>query len=704
MRTTIRPVTGGSHPGRHRTGQGIGQRRRAWAVTLLGLLVGLGVLLGVGPAERSPATTDDLAAGYDSTRAEVLRERLPQDDDESPAVVLFTTDGSVRERLPQLEQLLGQLPEGQQLVTGEGPALTPAEDDTAATALVQVPTQTATEASAEVASLRQVLREGTPDGLTVQVTGPAAVEADLAAVFEGANTTLLAATATVVAVLLLVTYRSPVLWLLPLAVVALADRVAVVLATQVLALVGVPWDESTEGILSVLVFGAGTNYALLLVSRYRDELRLREDRHAAVRVARRRTAEAVLASAATVVIGVLVLLLSVFPATRGLGLACAVGVTVAAAAVLLVLPSVLVLPGRWVFWPRVPQVGQPVLSEGRSGWRRVGDLVAHRAPVMVAITVGLLLAAGAGSTQVRLGLSPGEQFLQEPEAITAGERLAQSFPAGLADPVLVVSDTEDRAVVTDLTERLGRVEGVVAVRPAAQGGGITELQLLHDEPVGTERAAELVARVRQELQVAVGGAATAVHVTGTSAQALDAQEGAERDRWLLMPTILVLVLLALAGILRSVLAPVLLLASVVLSYTAALGLSWWLFTGPLGFSALDEAVPLLSFLFLVALGVDYNIFLITRTLEEAPASGTREGVLRALAATGGVITSAGVLLAAVFAVLGVLPLVVLAQIGTVICLGVLLDTLVVRTVLVPAVVHSLGEPFWWPRRVARPAG
>ncbi|WP_153395233.1 MMPL family transporter [Ornithinicoccus halotolerans] len=697
-------VAGPPQPGRHRTGHGTGRRRRAWAVTLLGLLVGLGVLLGVGPAERSPATTDDLAAGYDSTRAEVLRERLPQDDDEAPAVVLFTADGDIPEQLPQLEQLLGQLPAGQQLVTGAGPALTPAEDGTAATAVVQVPTETATQAQAEVAGLRQVLREGAPDGVTAQVTGPAAIEADLAAVFEGANTTLLAVTAAVVAVLLLVTYRSPVLWLLPLAVVALADRVAVVLATQVLALAGVPWDESTEGILSVLVFGAGTNYALLLVSRYRDELRLRDDRHAAVAVARRRTAEAVLASAATVVIGVLVLLFSVFPTTRGLGLACAVGVTVAAAAVLLVLPSVLVLPGRWVFWPRVPRVGQQVLSEGRTGWRRVGDLVARRAPVMVAVTVAVLLAAGAGSTQVRLGLSPSEQFLQEPEAITAGQRLAQSFPAGLADPVVVVSETEDPTAVADLTERLGQVAGVVTVSPAGQGGGVTELRLLHDEPAGTEQAAQLVARVRQALQEAPDGERTAWHVTGTSAQALDSREGAERDRWLLVPAILVLVLLALAGILRSVLAPALLVASVVLSYTAALGVSWWLFTGPLGFSALDESVPLLSFLFLVALGVDYNIFLITRTLEEAPASGTREGVLRALAATGGVITSAGILLAAVFAVLGVLPLVVLAQIGTVICLGVLLDTLVVRTVLVPAVVHSLGEPFWWPRRVARSAG
>ncbi|WP_256838160.1 MMPL family transporter [Ornithinimicrobium faecis] len=664
-------------------------RRTAWIIALLGLLLGAGVIVGLGEADRAPHPTDTLPVGYESTRAVELQEQLPTEDT-ATAIIVFSAE-EVDGALEDLEQVVAALDTG---VEGPPAFVQPAEDGTAAISVVNVPAQTATEVADSVADLRTDLRESVPDGVEVQVTGPAAVRADLTEVFAGANTTLLAFTASVVAILLLITYRSPVLWLIPLTVVGLADRAAAILATQVLAGFGVPWDESTIGILSVLVFGAGTNYALLLISRYRDELRNHEDRHQAMAAALPRAAEAILASGATVVVGVLTLLLSVTPTTRGLGLASAVGIIVAAGFVLLMLPAALVLFGRWIFWPKVPHVGEEGQAGRRSAWRRVGDRVAARPLAFIGGTLTLLAAMAFGLTQLQLGLPASEQFTDQPEAIAGAERLAQSFPEGASDPTSVVTATEDEQTVEQLVADLETLDAVGSVSVGGQGDGVTQLSLVLTTGSEGDEARAALTDVR-----AVTGELPETYVGGTAAEAIDQLDSSARDRVVILPLILALVLLALAAILRSVLAPVILVASVIASFCAALGVSWWLFTAVLGFSGLDPIVPLYSFLFLVALGVDYNIFLITRTLEEARTVGTREGVLRALSATGGVITSAGILLAAVFAVLGVLPLVVLAQVGAVICIGVLLDTLLVRTVLVPAIVLTLGERFWWPRRV-----
>ncbi|GAA5160406.1 MMPL family transporter [Ornithinimicrobium tianjinense] len=665
--------------------------RRSWVLAVLGLLLG-GLLVGaVGQAERDPDPLATLPVGFESTEGQALLQELP-DEGSSAAIVLFTRDeGGIAQDLPRLGEVMAGVG------GAEGAPVVPSEDGTAALGVVTVDSASATVAAETVAQLRSDLDAAVPEGVTAQVTGPAAIQADLASVFDGADITLLAVTASVVAVLLILTYRSPVLWIVPLAVVGVADQVAAVAATHVLCLAGVPWDESTIGILSVLVFGAGTNYALLLISRYRDELRTHASRHEAMAVALRRASEAILASASTVVVGVLCLLLSVFPTTRGLGLACAVGVVVAAIGVLGLLPGALVGLGRWVFWPLVPRQGQAVLSESRSVWRRVGDAVAKAPAASIAATLLLLAGMAFGLTQLRSGLAPEDQFLDTPEAISAAERLAESFPAGTADPLLVVTRSDDVAEVERLAATLGEVDGVTSASAVPPVEGIAQVRLVLGAEPGSEAAVATVEAVRASLDDA--DLAADAYVTGGEASALDADAGSVRDRWVVMPLILVLVLGALMLLLRSVLAPLILVTSVVATFAAALGVSWWLFTGVFGFSAIDASMPLLAFLFLVALGVDYNIFLITRTLEEARGHGTRDGVLRALGATGGVITSAGILLAAVFAVLGVLPLVVLAQIGVVICIGVLLDTLVVRTILVPAIVRVLGERFWWPRRV-----
>lgn len=671
--------------------------RRAWAVVVLGL-IGASLVLGVlGAAERAQQPGDELPVGSDSALAAQWQSEIP-DADGSPAFLFFTSETGAFDR-DTLEQL-GEIAARYQ----DGAALIPSESGDAAFAVIEIDSATSSELSETIEGLRADLREQVPEGVATQVTGPAAITGDLAAVFEGADLRLLAATATVVALLLIVTYRSPVLWLVPLTVIAVADRVAVLLATHALnALIepdeligagfgdGLAWNESTTGILSVLVFGAGTNYALLLISRYRDELRTTQDRRAALRRALTRTAEAVFFSAATVV-GVATLALSVIPSTRGLGLACAIGIVVAAFSALVILPAALSLFGRWIFWPRIPRAGDTRLSDGHSLWRRIGDAVAARPTAFVAATLVVLLLGAIGLTQVRLGLPTDEQFLDTPESITAAERLSQAFPDQSTDPITIVT----RDVGADLRATVEQVEGVTRVYPGAATDDLATYSVFARGNADSQEAQATVVDIRERLAAEHPHS----HVGGPAAQNLDTADGDSRDRLLLIPLILLMVLAALMLLLRSLVAPLILVTTVVGTYLASLGLGWWIFTGPLGFSALDSAVPLLTFLFLVALGVDYNIFLVTRAREERPQHGTREGMLRALAATGGVITSAGILLAAVFAVLGVLPLVVLAQVGTVIGIGVLLDTLLVRTVLVPALALLLGDRFWWPLKSA----
>ena len=696
----------------------IAGRRTAWLVALVPLLVALAVLALVPEGERDGSATDTLPAGADSTLAVELADQLPEDEGQV-AIVLWTADEGSLDQAVQgdlTQQAVGLLskaggaqgaaPAGASGGGSGGPGepegapggppspVTVSEDGTAAFVVLPVTSSSATDNIDKVEELRDQLRADAPDGVTVEVTGPAGIQADLGKVFDGADFRLLLATAGVVALLLIITYRSPVLWLVPLIVVGIADRLAAIVATNVLEVTGVAWDESTVGILSVLVFGAGTDYALLLISRYRDELKTTESRYEAMAHALARTTEAVLSSATTVVLGLLTLLLSAIPTTRGLGLACAVGVVIAATFALVVLPAALVLFGRWVFWPKVPHVGDTVLVESDSFWHRVGAAVARRPRTFVAGTVAALAVLATGTLSITTGLDPADQFLQRPEAISAAERLGESFPAGTSDPVQVVTrDTPDQVL-----SAVEQVDGIDSARITTTGDGIARIDAVPDAAPGSDAAQAIVLDVRD----AVAGFDD-THVGGGDAEALDAADYAASDRLLILPLILLLVLGALLVLLRSVVAPLLLVATVVATYAASMGASWVLFRTVFGFDAMDTGVPLLAFLFLVALGVDYNIFLVTRAREEAREHGTRTGMLRALTATGGVITSAGILLAAVFAVLGVLPLVVLAQLGAIIFVGVLLDTLVVRTVLVPALALSLGEKFWWPRKVTEKA-
>ncbi|MGB0100410.1 MAG: MMPL family transporter [Nocardioides sp.] len=652
-------------------------RRTAWIFALLPLLIAIVLIGGVGSAEREPDPRDQMPDGADSTAAAELLEQLP-DEETTAAIVLWSADSGT------LDQ------DALAAIRGQADQVIPAEDGTAAIAVVPVQAGSSDEVGAQVEDLRSQLTEDAPPGVSARVTGPAGIQTDLGAVFEGADVRLLLATMVIVAVLLVITYRSPVLWIIPLTVVGVADQFAALAATRTLEAVGLPWDGTTVGIVSVLVFGAGTDYALLLISRYRDELRRHDSRNEAMALALRRTSEAVLGSATTVFLAVLTLLLSLTPATRGLGLASAVGIVVAAAFALIVLPAALVLFGRWVFWPKVPRHGDTAAVDADSIFHKIGRVVSRRPGTVIASTLVLLGILASGILGVRVGLDLSDQFLDEPEAITAAERLAESFPSGTVEPARVVS-TGDGKQVLQVVEA---TDGVQSARITGSGNGVSVLEVvLADEP-GSAASQDTVDRLRDEL---AGTGDT--HVGGSEAEAMDERDRAQRDLMLIVPLILIMVLLGLAILLRSVLGPVLLVLSVVATYAAALGASWWLFTGVFGFAALSVQVPLFAFLFLVALGVDYNIFLVSRAREEGREHGSREGMLRALTVTGGVITSAGILLAAVFAVLGVLPLVALAQLGTIICIGVLLDTLIVRTMLVPAIAVLLGDRFWWPRKV-----
>ena len=566
------------------------------------------------------------------------------------------------------------------------------EDGT--TALITVPLDATDDfelTTERVETMRELAPESMPGGLNVYVTGPEAFIKDVGSIFEGADFLLLAFTAGVVAVLLLVTYRSPVLWLIPLAVVGTADGMAGIIARRVADFLGFVPDGSVTGILSVLVFGAATNYALLLIARYREELLNFEDRREAMRVAIRGAGPAILASGSTVAVALALLLLAEIEGRQVLGLVSAVGIVVAMVAGLLVLPSALVVFGRWIFWPFVPRVGGKNPYE-KSIWSKLGNAVSKKPLAVAAIGVAILGGLASGGLGIKNGLSATEIFIEKPEAVLGQEVLAEAFPAGSATPTFVVVET----AYVDQARELVDIPGVVEISDGQSDGNYSELRLVLDADPESTAALQVIRDLRTSLD-SLPEVVTAL-VGGQDASTLDVTDATARDQALLVPLILVSVFLILILLLRSLAAPIFLMVAVVGSFFSALGASWLIFQFVFGFPALDLTVLILAFLFLVALGVDYSIFLVTRAQEEARTIGTRAGMRKALGATGGVITSAGILLAAVFTVLGVLPLIALAQVGTIVGIGVLLDTLLVRTILVPAMAFVTGKKFWWPRK------
>ncbi|RQX07383.1 MMPL family transporter [Micromonospora arida] len=680
-------------------------RLAAWLTVAAAIVVAAAVFGTPQPDNPAPVSATGLSVEWQSTQVQRLQDQLPSSDVQPAIVVVSRGDrGALSEAdRASVDARAGEL--GRFAVGGQVSPAQVSPDGTVALIAIPIDTAGGQEAVTEtVTQLRNALAD--LPGLTAEVTGSPAFTADLSSVFDGADITLLAVTAAVVALLLLITYRSPFLWIVPLVVVAATEQLTLRAVDVIVPGVGINLQQGqVTGIASVLVFGAATDYALLLIARYREELRRDEDRFAAMRAALRRTAEPILASGGTVVLGVLTLLLSEQETNRALAVACATGVVFAMLSALFVLPAVLVLFGRGLFWPFVPRVGGAV-REGRL-WGRLGAAVQRR-PVVVATLATLLLGGLAlGGLGIRTGLSETEQFRAEPEAVSGAQTLARAFPAGSTQPVAVITTP---AAVRAVTDAATAVPGVASARPGDAGDAVAQVDVVLDAEPGTtasDRAIEAlraaVAAVPDSAPPAAAGAdaPSGALVGGSVAATYDSDEANDRDLRLILPIILLLVGAVLVLLLRGLLAPLLLVLTVIASFFASLGAAWLLFDHVLGFPALDSGVLLLAFVFLVALGVDYNIFLVTRAREDARSAGTRAGMLSALKVTGGVITSAGVLLAAVFAVLGVLPLITLTQIGIIVCIGVLLDTLLVRTVLVPALAFLLGDRFWWPGRITR---
>lgn len=684
--------------------------RRSWVILLLALLVTGGVMaLGESSSTSSPQS---LPADSESAKVSELLKQFPGSELAPAIAVVSRADGAAltpadltaastaRERMLSVDRgpaAVSAAASGTAQPAAPGmPSVIPSQDGQIA--LVSVPIDSSLSGFAlndAVKNVRAAGRDGLPSGLSLQVTGGPAFGADIANSFSGANVRLLLVTAGVVALLLLLTYRSPVLWLVPLLVVGTADRVAAIVSALAAGAVGLEADGSTSGITSVLVFGAGTNYALLIVSRYREELRREADHRVALQRAVRAAGPAVLASNVTVVLALLTLLVALTPANRVLGLCAAVGLLVALAFCLLVLPPALALAGRRLFWPFIPRLGDADRAE-TSTWHTVAAGVVRRPLVTLLATVPVLLIFVAGLVGTRVGLAQTELFRVQAESVDAYRVLAQHLPTGSADPTIVIAaESNSQSIPAQLTS----VPGVVSVTPTGRSStGLVRFSVVLDSEPATDRALATIDAIRASLSAVPGQPSL---VGGADAQQRDSAAAADRDLRVIVPMILAVVLVVLLVLLRAVIAPLVLIGATILSAFAALGAGAWLSSHVFGFPGLDRGVPLFSFLFLVALGVDYTIFLVTRAKEETPGHGTRDGIIRAVSLTGGVITSAGIVLAAVFAVLGVLPLITLTQIGIVVGIGILLDTFVVRTIVIPALFALIGPRVWWPSALSR---
>jgi len=668
-----------------------------WAVAVFWVVV---AAFAVGPASSlSDVQENDTSAWLprDAESTQVL-ERMAafQSTNEIPALVVYTRDGGVTgEDLASVQQQVAGFDRLDSVRRASaGPF--PSPDGEALQVVVPVdPGAEGWEALTGIVEEMQGVVDSSPEGLTHHITGPAGYASASAEAFSGLDGKLLGISALVVVVILLGTYRSPVLWLLPLisaGVALFAAQAVVYLAAQNADLTV---NAQSQGILTVLVFGAGTDYALLLVARYREELRRHEDRHEAMAFALHRAGPAIVASGATVVAGMLCLLLASLNSTSGMGPVAAIGIVVALAVMLTLLPALLVICGRWVFWPGRAAYGAPDRS-GAGFWGRVGRAIARRPRVTWVATTLVLAAATLGVTQLdATGLRQSEQYYGEPEAVVGERVLAEHFPAGSGQPVDVVTDAD---VAQEVSEVVAGTPGIAQVAPPRVVEGSAHVAATLADGPDTSAARETVDRVRERIHAVEGANAQA---GGGTAIIHDTLAASDRDNRVVIPVVLLVVFLILAVLLRAVVAPLVLIATVVLSFFSALGISALLFKHVFGFAGADPGLPLFVFVFLVALGIDYNIFLMTRVHEEAKEVGTRRGALVGLSATGGVITSAGLVLAGTFAALATLPVVLFAEIGIAVALGVLLDTIVVRAVLVTALNLDLGRVMWWPSRLWR---
>lgn len=668
-----------------------------------------------------------------SADATQVSERLPDflGSDSIPAVLVVSSAAALTPaQLDDLQTLAEDLAGVDGVLDGVSPPI-PSEDGLAAQ--VFVPIDASGEVRVTVEDIRTLVGAELPQGLEGWVTGPAGFTADLVKGFLGIDGLLLIVALLAVFVILVIVYRSPLLPILVLLTSVFALCVAL-LTVWWLAFAGiVVLNGQVQGILFILVIGAATDYALLYVARFREAIGAGARRWDATTRAWRGAFEPILASGGTVIAGLLCLLLSDLATNRALGPIASIGIVFSVLAALTFLPALLALVGKAAFWPFFPKgdavsIPDDLTQPVKGFWPRQARFVARRArPVWIISTIVLLVAA-AGVTQLRAdGVPSSDLVLGASEARDGQDVLGQHFPAGSGSPVYVIVREDQVASAVDVLAASEGIEAVAAASgdsptgqvnvtvengapvyaaagppgtsaPTVSDGDVLLIGTLTDA-ADSVAAEDTVRALRTDLDGALG-AGTAL-VGGVTATDIDSNDTAIRDRTTIIPIVLLVILLILMLLLRAVLAPVLLILSVILSFGAALGVSALVFDGLFQFPGADPSVPLYGFVFLVALGVDYNIFLMSRVREESLAHGTRQGILRGLVATGGVITSAGLVLAATFAALGVIPILFLAQIAFIVAFGVLLDTFVVRSLLVPALAYDIGRAIWWPSRLWR---
>jgi RND superfamily putative drug exporter len=674
-------------------------RRAKWVVAVVWLLatfVSFGANLpGKFTDAEKNESTSFLPGDAESTKALTATKRF-QGGELAPVVIVYRRDGGLtsadKRAIAADRAAINELKLRATSPFGE-PQLSP--DGTAAIVQANI---TGNGDGQTILDPVEAVRKRVSDpggGLEAKVTGPAGYAADQIKVFEGINGALLGAGLLLVLVLLALIYRSPVFLWIPLLAIIFAE-----LATRSIGYglteLGVTVNGQSSAILSILVLGVGTDYALLLVARYREELRRHEDKHEAMALALRTAGPAIFASGMTVIAALLCLTLADVNGTSGLGPIGALGVAVAMLAMLTLLPAWLVIWGRRAFWPRIPRFGTEGIDEMHGAWRRIGDRVA-RSPRRVWVSaVALLLVLSLGLLSFNDGLTSGNGFRDDVEAVAGQELLAQAFPSGSNAPTDII--VRDPARVEAVSAAVSEAPGVDGVRPVKRDAdGVLLAAVLEPDPFSTE-AFDLIPGIRAAAKGA-GGPETLVG--GGTAVEYDLRKASSRDNRVIVPIALVVVLLILVLLLRAIVAPLMLIATVILSFCASLGVGAVVFDVIFDFPGSDPSLPLFAFIFLVALGIDYNIFLMARVREETLGHGAREGMLRGLAVTGAVITSAGIVLAGVFSVLGVLPLIFLTEIGFVVAFGVLLDTFLVRSVLVPALTFEIGPKIWLPSSLAK---
>jgi len=665
--------------------------RRATWIVLAFSLIALALLSPVTGKLKSVQNNDAinyLPRGSQSTQVQRILADLPGGN--TAAVVVYARTGGLSgPDLARVAATRTAVAKGVDIAAPVSPVIRSSDH---AAALFRVPLSSAAAALPDKVARIRALTSGT-GGLDVAVTGPGAAQVDSANQFAGVDLKLLLAAATVVALLLLLIYRSPILWLLPLMASGLAVVVAMSVTYALARWAALTVTALSSGILYVLVFGAGTDYALLLVSRYREQLRRHDDHRHAMAQALRSAVPPIIASATTVVLSLLCLLFASVNSDRGLGPVLAVGVLAALLVNLATLPALLLVAGRRVFWPAVPALGSPAM--GGRAWHRLGAALSRQPRRVWLVTVTLLALAAIGLTTLQLGLPADKSFTTTVDSIRGQQLIDAHFPSGSSSPTVILI-RPGRAAGT--RSAVGATPGVAAVATSNESPQWTELSVVLTSAPDSHAATATIDRLRSRL--AAMPAADAL-VGGPTAIALDTDRGAAHDRAIVFPLVLLVVLAVLGLLLKSLVAPVLLTATVMVSFAASFGLSALIFRYVLGFAGTDQGVPLYAFIFLVALGVDYNIFLMSRAREEARRHGLAEGTRRSLALTGTVITSAGIVLAATFGVLAMLPIVIMIEVGVSVALGILLDTLVVRSILVPALSLDIGRWMWWPARLGK---